>query len=126
MRWKKGYPNGASRRSGVVLVVKANTLLSLKRRTRRRQQQYIMTEQDIVIVQTNQWFERLSPSVQLTVLSCGVFLFFGVHNYLQEAIMHIPGFHFGVMLGYLEVLGYVTYRKEEIEKGWGSWNHFFF
>ena len=50
-------------------------------------------------------FERLNPSVQLGVLACGVFLFFGIHNYLQEAIMNIPGFHFGVMLGYLEVLG---------------------
>jgi hypothetical protein len=53
------------------------------------------------------WFERLTSPVQFTLLVCGVFLFFGIHNYLQEAIMHVPGFTFGVMLGWLEVLGYV-------------------
>ena len=49
--------------------------------------------------------DQLSPPVQFIVLAFGVFLFFGVHNFLQEAMMNIPGFKFGVMLGYLEVLG---------------------
>jgi len=51
------------------------------------------------------WFEKLSSPVQFSVFAAGVFLFFGIHNFLQEAIMAIPGFQFGVMLGYLEVLG---------------------
>jgi hypothetical protein len=51
------------------------------------------------------WFEKLSSPIQFSLLVCGVFFFFGIHNYLQEAIMSIPGFRFGVMLGYLEVLG---------------------
>ena len=54
---------------------------------------------------TDHWFEKLSPPIQFSLLVCGVFFFFGIHNYLQEAIMSIPGFRFGVMLGYLEVLG---------------------
>jgi hypothetical protein len=54
---------------------------------------------------TDHWFEKLSSPIQFSVLVCGVFFFFGIHNYLQEAIMSIPGFRFGVMLGYLEVLG---------------------
>lgn len=51
------------------------------------------------------WFESLSSPLQFSILALGVFFFFGVHNYLQEAIMAVPGFDFGVMLGYLEVLG---------------------
>jgi len=50
-------------------------------------------------------FEGMSTSLQFSILAFGVFLFFGVHNLLQEAIMSIPGFNFGVMLGFLEVLG---------------------
>ena len=50
-------------------------------------------------------FDDLSSSLQLYILSAGVFLFFGLHNYLQEAILHVPGFKSGVMLGYNEVLG---------------------
>jgi hypothetical protein len=53
----------------------------------------------------NNWFDKLTSPVQFCVLASGVFLFFGIHNYLQEAIMSVPGFKFGVMLGYLEVLG---------------------
>lgn len=49
--------------------------------------------------------DRMSQPTQFSVLAFGVFLFFGVHNYLQEALMSIPGFKFGVMLGYLEVFG---------------------
>ena len=52
-----------------------------------------------------QWFETLSSPIQFSLLASGVFFFFGIHNYLQEAIMSIPGFKFGVMLGYLEVFG---------------------
>ena len=51
------------------------------------------------------WFDSLSPTLQFVLLSCGVFLFFGAHNYLQEAMMTVPGFKFGVMLGYMEVFG---------------------
>lgn len=50
-------------------------------------------------------FDSLSPATQFLVLGSGVFLFFGLHNYLQEAIMAVPDFKFGVMLGYTEVLG---------------------
>jgi len=53
------------------------------------------------------FLDTLSRPVQLGILSFGVFLFFGLHNYLQEAFMNLPGFEFGVMLGYMEVLGYV-------------------
>ena len=49
--------------------------------------------------------DGMSQTVQFGVLAFGVFLFFGLHNFLQEAIMNIPGFNFGVMLGFLEVLG---------------------
>lgn len=51
-------------------------------------------------------FENLDPSLQFLILVFGVFFFFGIHNYLQEAIMHVDGFQsHGVMLGYFEVLG---------------------
>jgi hypothetical protein len=35
----------------------------------------------------------------------GIMFFFGLHNYMQELIMSLPGFKIGVLLGYLEVLG---------------------
>ena len=54
---------------------------------------------------TTHWFEEMSTPMQFSILVGGVFLFFGVHNYLQEAIMAVPNFQFGVMLGYLEVFG---------------------
>ncbi len=50
-------------------------------------------------------FENQTLTVQFTILAVGVFLFFGLHNYLQEAIMSVPGWHFNVMLGYWEVFG---------------------
>lgn len=50
-------------------------------------------------------FEGFSLPVQFGVLGFGVFLFFGIHNYLQEAMMALPNFKFGVMLGYMEVFG---------------------
>lgn len=34
-----------------------------------------------------------------------IIFFFGIHNYMQELIMSLPGFDVGVFLGYLEVLG---------------------
>ena len=43
------------------------------------------------------WFEKQSPPLQLLVLASGVFIFFGIHNFLQEAIMSIQDFRFGVM-----------------------------
>ena len=51
--------------------------------------------------------EGLSQPLQFSLLAFGVFLFFGIHNLLQEAMMNVPGFKFGVMLGYMEVFGYV-------------------
>lgn len=50
-------------------------------------------------------FEGLPPNLQFIALVLGVFIFFGVHNFLQEAIMHVDGFSYGVMLGYFEVTG---------------------
>jgi len=55
--------------------------------------------------ETVKGFENLSRSLQLAVLSFVLFLFFGAHNVLQEAMMKLPGFNFGIMLGYMEVLG---------------------
>ena len=49
--------------------------------------------------------DSLSPQLQFALLTAFMFLFFGVHNLLQEAMMRIPGFKHGVMLGYMEVLG---------------------
>jgi solute carrier family 35 (adenosine 3'-phospho 5'-phosphosulfate transporter), member B3 len=54
---------------------------------------------------TSAFESQLSSSAQFAVLVAGVFLFFGIHNYLQEAIMNVPGFEYGVMLGYFEVIG---------------------
>jgi len=39
------------------------------------------------------------------ILTLSMFFFFAIHNLLQEAIMGIDGFEFGIMLGYFEVLG---------------------
>jgi len=50
-------------------------------------------------------FNSISSTQQLVVLSVIMYTFFGMHNLLQEAIMEIPGFKYGIMLGYLEVLG---------------------
>ncbi len=49
--------------------------------------------------------DALAPSAQFAFLACGVFFFFGIHNILQEAMIKIPGFNYGVMLGYMEVVG---------------------
>ena len=50
------------------------------------------------------FFESLPKQMQLALLTFMMFLFFGVHNVLQEAIVKVPGFSYGVMLGYMEVL----------------------
>lgn len=47
----------------------------------------------------------LSGPMQFALLGTGVFFFFGIHNILQEAMMKVPGFNYGVMLGYMEVIG---------------------
>jgi adenosine 3'-phospho 5'-phosphosulfate transporter B3 len=39
------------------------------------------------------------------LLAIALFVAFGIHNLLQEAIMTEPGFNYGLMLGYFEVLG---------------------
>jgi solute carrier family 35 (adenosine 3'-phospho 5'-phosphosulfate transporter), member B3 len=54
---------------------------------------------------SRQVLDTLPASIQFAILGSGVFLFFGIHNILQEAMMKIPGFNFGVMLGYMEVFG---------------------
>jgi hypothetical protein len=50
-------------------------------------------------------FEHLGKTQQFAVLAVGMFIFFGAHNVLQEAMMKVEGFTYGVMLGYMEVLG---------------------
>lgn len=52
-------------------------------------------------------FESLPRHIQFTILVSAVFISFGINGILQETIMSLDGFHFGVMLGYCEVLGYV-------------------
>jgi adenosine 3'-phospho 5'-phosphosulfate transporter B3 len=49
--------------------------------------------------------EALPRMLQFTILALFVFFFFGIHNVLQEAMINTEGFTFGVMLGWMEVLG---------------------
>jgi len=42
---------------------------------------------------------------QFIALAVVMFIFFGIHNLLQEAMVNVPGFNYSVMLGYMEVLG---------------------
>jgi adenosine 3'-phospho 5'-phosphosulfate transporter B3 len=49
--------------------------------------------------------DALPRSVQFVIMALFVFLFFGIHNVLQEAMINTEGFKFGVMLGWMEVLG---------------------
>jgi len=51
------------------------------------------------------FWDTMSPGWQFFWLTMSVFLFFGSHNLLQEALMQILERRHGVMLGYLEVLG---------------------
>lgn len=46
----------------------------------------------------------ITPRIKFFLLSGTMFIFFGIHNILQEAMMKVPGFN-GVMLSYMEVLG---------------------
>ena len=50
-------------------------------------------------------FEDLDKTQQFAILTVGMFIFFGAHNVLQEAMMKVEGFTYGVMLGYMEVVG---------------------
>ena len=59
------------------------------------------------------FFDQLPPSLQFTVLVLGVFCFFGLHNYLQEAIMERMQKSYGVMLGYTEVFGVCVFSYLE-------------
>ena len=47
----------------------------------------------------------LNKRPELLLLSFALFLAFGLHNYLQERIMAIPGWRWGSMLGLLEAAG---------------------
>uniref|UniRef100_A0A7S2PXH6 Sugar phosphate transporter domain-containing protein n=1 Tax=Skeletonema marinoi TaxID=267567 RepID=A0A7S2PXH6_9STRA len=49
--------------------------------------------------------EALPRTIQFITLALSVFFFFGIHNVLQEAMINTEGFTFGVMLGWMEVLG---------------------
>lgn len=49
--------------------------------------------------------EALPRTLQFIILALCVFFFFGIHNVLQEAMINTEGFTFGVMLGWMEVLG---------------------
>ena len=58
-------------------------------------------------------YEGMTPKQQLLVTAGLLFFFFGLHNLLQEAIMAFKGFTFGLMLGYLEVLGVTIFTHVE-------------
>ncbi|KAL7554558.1 hypothetical protein ACHAWF_018016 [Thalassiosira exigua] len=49
--------------------------------------------------------DALPRSYQFVSLALCVFFFFGIHNVLQETMINTEGFTFGVMLGWMEVLG---------------------
>ena len=49
--------------------------------------------------------DSLPRHVQFVSLALCVFFFFGIHNVLQEAMVNTEGFSFGVMRGWMEVLG---------------------
>ena len=103
-------------RRGGTLILQPHTLRSLPNvvlsycvRTRRRLFSMVVPRREKMVEQIVAkeipGIEGLSPPLQFAVLACGVFFFFGVHNLLQEAMMNVPGFNFGVMLGYMEVFG---------------------
>ena len=78
--------------------------MSLQRKEQEGQQKHWKDNNDPNSSQLPSFVEALTPAQQFVVLSSCMFLFFGVHNLLQEAIMKVPGFE-GVMLSYMEVLG---------------------
>jgi adenosine 3'-phospho 5'-phosphosulfate transporter B3 len=49
--------------------------------------------------------DALPKAAQFIILALCVFFFFGIHNVLQEAMINTEGFTFGVILGWMEVLG---------------------
>eukprot|EP00281_Chroomonas_sp_CCMP1168_P000632 CAMPEP_0206269504 /NCGR_PEP_ID=MMETSP0047_2-20121206/32324_1 /ASSEMBLY_ACC=CAM_ASM_000192 /TAXON_ID=195065 /ORGANISM="Chroomonas mesostigmatica_cf, Strain CCMP1168" /LENGTH=397 /DNA_ID=CAMNT_0053697991 /DNA_START=86 /DNA_END=1279 /DNA_ORIENTATION=+ len=58
--------------------------------------------------------DMLPSPIQFVILSLLVFVFFGVHNILQEGISRMDGFEgLGSMLGYLEVLGVMSFSLME-------------
>lgn len=57
------------------------------------------------VVKETGFLDSMSTPTQFVVLTVFMFLFFGVHNVLQEAMVSLPGFNYGVMLGYMEVIG---------------------
>jgi adenosine 3'-phospho 5'-phosphosulfate transporter B3 len=71
---------------------------------------------------SSQRFEMMSSNTQFAILGSAVFVFFGIHNYLQEAIMNVPGWNYGVMLGFFEVLGVTVcsfWERHYIRKEYG-------
>ena len=53
----------------------------------------------------NDFFKSLPSTYQFALLAGSMIILFSIHNVLQEAIMKIPDFKYGVMLGYMEVFG---------------------
>jgi hypothetical protein len=51
------------------------------------------------------YFDSLPLASQFFILTFFMFLFFGAHNVLQEAMVALPGFDYAMMLGYMEVIG---------------------
>lgn len=52
------------------------------------------------------------------VAIAGTIIFFGLHNYLQEAIMSFPEFNYGWSLGFIEVFGVLVFSGvERVSKG---------
>jgi len=51
------------------------------------------------------FIDSLPPTPQFLFLTFFMFVFFGTHNILQEAMMKMPNFEYGLMLGYMEVFG---------------------
>lgn len=60
---------------------------------------------------------QLSRTTKFCLLVAGLFLFFGMHNFLQEKIMHFPGFKFGFFLGFLEVSHHHHYHHHHRHGG---------
>jgi adenosine 3'-phospho 5'-phosphosulfate transporter B3 len=57
--------------------------------------------------------DDLPRPVQFVSLGLSVFFWFGIHNVLQEAMINTEGFTFGVMLGWMEVLGVTLFSGLE-------------
>jgi len=76
-----------------------------------RNNDYIKSKEEAQIVNPavakddETFLNSLPPSQQFLLLAVAMMFFFGIHNVLQEAIMKFPDFKYGIMLGYMEVLG---------------------